>query len=380
MARKWTKVSQSKNDIVLVQKLFAILLVGLYAPCILGQNTPGESKDRDTTDFLIGYPVVFYFPETRLGFGASGLYTFRVNQDTLNNTSNMQLGFGYTQNRQLLIFYGYKFFLKENQQQFTGELGYYDYFYPFYGIGPETSLEDEEFYFVKFPRLKTQYLFRLGKPHLIGPAIHYDYYKITQIDPEGILASEEVYGRNGGHIAGLGVAYQFDRRNKQFYPSEGSYVESSFVTYSSHVLSSYGFGRFDFSYSKYNTLYKRLVLVSNLYLTNSFGSPPFQELARFGGPRTGRGYVVGRFVDRHQAGVQMELRHPLIWRFKLHLFGSVGNVYNEQNVLDYFDSLKWNGGIGLRFLLDKDDLLHMRFDYGRSNEGGELYITIGEAF
>lgn len=343
-----------------------------------GETIYSLTPQKDTSKYLIAYPVVFYFPETSLGFGGGGLYTFKAGSSQTNQTSNLQLGIGYTLNKQLLLFFGFNIFTHNNRRVLNGEIGYYDYFYPFYGIGSTSNPIDKESYFVTFPRVKVKYLIGLDQHHRLGPSLHYDYYRITKIEAEGILDQGSIVGSSGGSVAGLGFAYQFDNRNIQFYPSQGSFIDASWHFYNQSFISDFTFSKLTASYSQYFTLRKALTLATNIYVNLTTGSPPFQELAQYGGPKYARGFVIGRFVDKHQGVVQAELRHPLFWRLSLHAFGSLGNVFSDINQVTELP--KWNAGVGLRFLLDKDDLLNLRVDYGFSNEGGELYLTIGEAF
>jgi hypothetical protein len=59
-------------------------------------------------------------------------------------------------------------------------------------------------------------------------------------------------------------------------------------------------------------------------------------------------------------------------------FGGVGDVFGEER-LDLQDT-KWAAGAGIRFTIDRDAGLNLRFDYGRSPNESGFYVSIGEAF
>ena len=92
-----------------------------------------------------------------------------------------------------------------------------------------------------------------------------------------------------------------------------------------------------------------------------------------------RGYQAGRYRDKFAAYAQAEYRLPLIWVTWLAVFGSVGNVSRDLGSYS-FDSIKYTGGGGIRFRLNKEKFA-IRFDYAVTVEGGSnFYISANEAF
>ena len=88
------------------------------------------SSDSDTTKIknqILAYPVVFYLPETRWGFGAAGLYNFRFSDvPSESNPSQIQLIASYTQNKQLILVMPFELFRKNNTWKIKGEMTYSD--------------------------------------------------------------------------------------------------------------------------------------------------------------------------------------------------------------------------------------------------------------
>lgn len=341
-------------------------------------NNLDKKPDRDSLSFFAAYPLAFYFPETRLGLGGAALYTYRADKDERNKASNVQFAAGYTWNRQLLLLGTFNLWRNQNKQLFNGEVGFYDYFYPYYGNGSTSEVGALENYFVRFPRLKAKYLFLNHYGFYWGPAIHFDAYNIYDVETDGILDNNIVNGSGGGIVSGAGLAATLDRRDVQFYPTKGQFLEASLLYYTSILGSEYSYPRFSLTFSQYLPVSDKLTLALNYFQEYAGEDAPFQELALFGGPKYARGFVVGRFRDQIQTVVQAELRFPIYWRFKGVAFSSLGNVANDFASLT--DDVKFNYGAGVRFLLSKNDQLHIRADYGRSNEGGAFYLTIGEAF
>jgi hypothetical protein len=96
---------------------------------------------------FIALPLVFYTPEMRVGGGAASIYAFRFRRNGEDTKpSQAQLGFAYTQEKQILAYLPFQLYLK-NQEWFSyGELGYFRYVYQFFGIGNDTNEADKEAY------------------------------------------------------------------------------------------------------------------------------------------------------------------------------------------------------------------------------------------
>lgn len=92
-----------------------------------------------------------------------------------------------------------------------------------------------------------------------------------------------------------------------------------------------------------------------------------------------RGYPRNRFRDLNFAGVQLEYRFPLFWRFGMVSFGGAGDVFRKVDDVN-INTLKYSIGTGLRFLVNPAERLNIRFDYARGREGGYFYFSVAEAF
>jgi len=370
-------------------KINKILFLVVYLICAI-QITHGQDVVSTTLDssgieekenhFFAAYPFVFYLPETRWGFGGAAVYTFRPKNDTRSRTSNIQLGAAYTLNKQILTYLSYNILLDKDRWLFKGELGYYDYFYPYFGLGPKTIQKETENYFVEFPRLRAIFMRKIFNHIYTGGQIIWDNYNISKIEENGLLEAIKPKGYLGSDILGLGLAVQIDKRDNQFYPRSGIFSDLRLNFYNANFGSSLTYNKITVNLNRYDIIWKEKdhILVSQIALFYSGGDVPFQELSLWGGPQFGRGYTPGRFRDRAMGILQSEYRFPIYWRFKGAIFGSLGGVNTSLNkVMEY---PIWNAGAGIKFLLSKEDQLHMRLDYGISKEGGEFYLTVGEAF
>ncbi|MBO0930264.1 hypothetical protein [Fibrella aquatilis] len=90
-------------------------------------TTPPPDTTASKRSCLLPLPVVYYTPETRLGYGVAATATFRFRGDTAWKVRPSQVTFGavYTQYRQWLFYLPFQVFYKNNLYIAKGELVYY---------------------------------------------------------------------------------------------------------------------------------------------------------------------------------------------------------------------------------------------------------------
>jgi hypothetical protein len=89
---------------------------------------------------LIGYPIIFHSPETKLGIGATGSYFYRsAGSDTASRPSTIGSTLIYTQKQQIEIGAGADLYWKKDTYHFSGGIIYSKFPNTFYGIGNNIS-------------------------------------------------------------------------------------------------------------------------------------------------------------------------------------------------------------------------------------------------
>jgi len=345
----------------------------------LAQPDAGKKNDSIKNFKLTALPVLFFLPETGLGYGALGVGTFRFKGELeKSRPSSVQFAISATTKNQLLLFAPYELYWKDEKWRLVGEFGFYKYFYNFYGLGINSNETDFEIYEVTFPRLRTSLLNEVWPNISIGLGYELDIYYDFKIEENGILQATEIAGKNGGIVSNLGLLVFYDSRDDIFQPAEGYFVQAAAFT-SMNVLGS------SFSYSKFSLdarFYKRLkgqhIIATNLFLANNGEGTPLFDLNRLGSRRT-RGFNDRRFQDNGELSFTTEYRFPVSGRFGGVVFGSTGTV--ASNFSGLFSSRYRNTfGGGMRYTINKKDGIRIRVDYGQSAEGGNFYFTIREAF
>lgn len=357
-----------------------LLLIGLSFPVTADAQADSTNQKLVRTIGISGIPIVFYLPETRLGFGGAGIYTFQFSDQTPETRpSQVQLGLAYTLNDQVLLYLTHQFYLGKERWNIKGEWGYYRYFYDFFGVGNEVPEDFVENYGVTFPRIRYDFLYGINRNFYTGLRYWFDDYQLTDLDAEGLLIQGEIPGSESSVVSGLGWVTNLDTRDNIFYPSKGIYVETVAFFNRKALGSNFDFNRFTFDFTYYHALKTKHILATNFYLGWLNGTAPFNEMLLLGGRSRARGYYEGRYRDNRMLLLQSEYRFRFLPRFGITLFGSYGSVTSNWDALT-LAHFRYNVGVGIRFQLLKESLINLRVDYGLGKNTSGLYFTIGEAF
>lgn len=345
----------------------------------IGQDTLRQQSILEKRNSLFAIPFAFYMPETRWGFGTAGVYTFRLKREVLDSRpSKLQLGFAYTQNKQILFYLPYQLFAQNERVNIYGELGYYLFSYKYFGIGNNTREIDEEIYDVNYPRFRINALKKIRPNLYLGVRYWLDDYNIIETETEGELSSGTIAGSTSSFLSGAGLVLNYDSRNNLFFPDKGHYIETVLFANGKYLGSDFNFSKFYLDARTYIGI-KKSVIAFNFLGEFTSGTAPFNQLSYIGGSFKMRGIFEGRYKDNHSMVLQGEYRCPLFWRLKAALFASYGMVGAD---LDDFkpNNFKLSYGIGLRVLVNKKEKIHLRFDAGFGKGTSGYYVTIGEAF
>jgi len=346
------------------------------------QNQELENEQIDTTETkrysFVPLPLVYFTPETRWGFGLGAFLSFRFKDQTqVVPPSQMQIGFAYTLEKQLLAYLPFQLFIKDGKVKLYGELGYYKYVYRYFGNGSKSLESDEEIYKVDYPRVRLNALYRVHPKIFTGVRYFMDDYKIQEIETDGLLATQDVLGNKGGLISALGVVANYDSRDDVFYPIRGSLVELSFLANSKSLGSEFEFQKIFLDASRYFNFGKNNILALNIYSETTLGDAPFNQLSLLGGTKRMRGFLEGRFRDDHYLTFQSEYRFPIFWKIKGAIFGSFASIDSQE---DGFQKAFFAYGLGIRIGISKIEKINLRLDYGFGKNTSGFYLTFGEAF
>ncbi len=338
-------------------------------------------KTEDEGTFLL--PLLYYTPDTRWAAGAAGVHYFKIapkdSSEQTTRTSNVQLLADYTQNRQADLWSSWNVFTRNENYLLKGDLRFRNFPDKFYGIGNNTSKEQMESYSYNLIQIKTMFLKKVKPDFFIGFDYEFEKEYGIKTSPNGLLASGNITGSSGGIGSAIGFVGVYDSRDIVINAQKGMLFEFSTYLFNDKLGSSFNFFNVNTLYQKYWSVKPNHVVAFQYKSRFNFGDIPFIDMATLGNDDILRGYPKNRFRDKHFMGAQVEYRFPLFWRFGLTTFAGAGDVFGELNDL-HLNRIKYSVGTGLRFVVNPQEKLNIRLDYGYGREGGYFYFMVAEAF
>ncbi|WP_350286125.1 BamA/TamA family outer membrane protein [uncultured Croceitalea sp.] len=371
-----------------MEKRIGHILILILIPLVLSaQGRPEEFVKTDTLGKkknikFIGLPIAFYTPETEFGVGGGGQIFLLNNTNEYNQRlSNILFSGIYTTAGQIMFNVTPQIYIGSGDYFIDADYLFEIYPNSFWGIGPETPEENEEFYEQTTHKVKLRFLKRLPPDLNFGFTYNFANHQVTEVDEGGLLDSGDILGSDRTVISGIGAEFNLDTRNNTGSPTNGQLFEIG-AHFSSQILgATHGFNKFTLDLRNYAPVGDKGTLATQIFIENNFGDVPFQGMAFFGGSSSARGYFYGRFLDKNMYVAQAEYRHQFKPRWKFAVFGLFGSVANDASDLLRFNSLKPGYGAGVRFKLLKEQGTWLRLDIGNGKDGQNgIYFGINEAF
>lgn len=338
-----------------------------------GHVAAAQAEQRGRHWFAL--PVLFWLPETRLGFGATG--GLHVRLDGAPRPSSLFAAAVYTLEGQGSVDVAGDVYLRSGAL-LSGRVRAIHFPDVFYGIGPHSTEAQRE----KFTRRSVEAVLTTEIPITTnlraGPRLDLRAEEIRDRDPTGALAAGTVTGWNGYSAAGFGASASWDTRDNTFWTTRGSMVQAWYVYAPEMIGRSHGFGRGVFEARHFFPLGGGRALGVDAYAEGAHGDPPFTLLPKLGSTRFLRGIREGRYRDRLDWAAQTEYRTPVRGRLSATAFLATGAVAPRLSELSLRSAIV-AGGAGLRFRLT-DDGANIRLDVAASRQGVELYVLVLEAF
>lgn len=347
---------------------------------------PADTSAARPGNTLVPLPVIFYQPETKLGFGGLVSYYFQIGNRVPEpgapyQPSNLTLVGIYTTEKQIVISLGGELFLSGGRNRVVGDVGYIKFPTKYWGIGNETPDSNEEDYTPESVGGLGEVLHEVARGWFVGVGLQAGYRAVTEIDSGGAFEAGVVPGSDDGWAIGPGVLLTRDTRNSTVYPTRGGYHQLRAFLYDGAFGSDFDWGGFVLDMRGYFPVFRSQVVALRALSLASSGAPPFEFMPQLGGEQLLRGYFQGRYRDRQLLAFQGEVRTPVWWRFGMAGFvgvGQVGDVFGDFSLGGFHVS----AGGGLRFEISRQEGLNLRADYGWGFDvgSGGFYLSIGETF
>ncbi|MFC1715894.1 BamA/TamA family outer membrane protein [Candidatus Poribacteria bacterium] len=370
-----------KKVLVIILQVLPILLMITANPGYSSASEAENTAEDDGSGSSLGaVPMIGYSPETKLLFGAAGIYTFHMDKHG-GRPSSIPVMSIYTQKKQYSIGLAPELYLSGDRYRVTGGISFAKFPDKFYGIGNNTLDDMEEDYTPQWILFNAGLQRRIYIGLNFGVQYEFEKSKVTEADPDGLLATGQIDGSEGGINSGAGLLMNWDDRDNIFFPTAGRFYQISSMTYTDILGSDYEFTRLGLDLRQYIPILPSHTLALQGLINYITGDPPFHKLSLLGGQNIVRGYYLGRYREKNMIAFQMEYRVLPVWWRRLGVVGfyGLGAVANEMSDFE-LDDFKHSVGVGLRFQLDTKERVNFRVDYAYGKDSSGIYITALEAF
>jgi len=323
-------------------------------------------------------PGLSYTPEHGLTVAGAVLRYFRPEEED-RRSSRIGLQAGISLDGRAEVDFDPELWFLSDRLNIDGssQVTYFDYSY--FGIGNDTPDEAGEDYTAFRVNARVELIGHLTHTLYSGVLYDFRYEDITRVEPGGALDAGAAVGAGGGFLSGVGALIRWDSRDHSYSPRSGGVVTFSPRLYAEALGSDFTFSRWLIDASWFFGLGGAHVIGVDARGDFRTGDPPFDHLSLAGGSRLLRGMLEGRYRDMHYVAAQAEYRFPIYWRFGGVAFAGAGRVAGALDELALAD-LKYSVGGGLRFAVNPDERINVRFDVGHSDGETNVYFRILEAF
>lgn len=258
-------------------------------------------------------------------------------------------------------------------------INYEGYFYSFkdkfWGIGYKNDSNDanESVYKRLQAHASADFVYRFDSRFFLGPLAHFTYVNATRIDRPDLFDGQSPKT----FTTGLGLTVLYDSRDMPLNAYRGVYVRFNQLFNPRFLANKYAFSRSELTASGYAGVWKGGVLAAQFHADVTYGNTPWGMMPTFGGSDRMRGYFEGRYRDKCEMDITIELRQHVWRRNGLVLWLGAGSVFPK------FSAFKWtqvlpNAGIGYRWRFKPR--VNVRVDVGFGRDGYGVNFSLNEAF
>ena len=368
----------------------------LFAQQLAAQDSVRYSPRKTIRNFLnpdsvplinfkvVPIPLLTSAPETGLRVGGALEYFFNAKkkgEQSEARGSNIYGQMSISAKGQFEVKGSWQVFTKGEHFVFRGGAGYTTNTDRYWGVG-NAGLAEKNYYTQNYSRLFLESrTYRLLKNQwYAGLKLDYsDSYNLSSDKPLDSV-NARVSGINGSKVFGLGPALLYEGRDYPFSAHNGAFAEIYFSHYMPVSGDSYKYDTWFIDLRKYYPISKENTLAFQFMSLNSSGNVPLREMPRIGGASLMRGYFTGRFRDNSYTAGQAEIRFQ-IWRWLYGASFAAAGIM-DQSINQYqFSNIRYAGGLGLRFLVNKKNRMFLRADCAlNGTSGAAYYIRLNEAF
>lgn len=346
------------------------------SPAPEAATTGGAADSASDARRFIPFPVLFYAPETGLGFGAAAVWYFRAERSRLSSLSPLLV---YTSRGQFLVSARLESWFGRNRWRAVADAGFSRFPTKFWGIGNETPDEAEEDYTPRTVRGLAGLERRVAGSLYAGITASALARDLVEVEEDGALSAGSVPGTGRTELWSLGLSATWDSRDDVVTPRRGVLGLALVERVTDRAREHARWTAWSVDVRGYVPIGQFVVAGQAVFRDIGGTAAPFDRLPGLGGDRLLRGYYEGRWRDATLLLFQAEARVPVWRRFGAVAFVGAGQVAPGLSSMG-LDRLHGSAGIGVRYRLARDRPLNVRADFAVGEGSTGLYVQVGEAF
>ncbi len=369
-----------------MNKVNILILFTVFDTYVFAQQIDVDSLFNESSKTLTGVPLVVNSPAINTGFGAMGMYFFKVNKDDkVSPPSTINLTGLYSTNKSYFMLLSSRLFWNQDKNRSTFATGTISINNNFlYNVdGNEVRLvytEKRNFITAEYSR-KLLGEFYFGLLYL-GTYTSYQFNNGTQEEND---FTEDFFNKRGigaNFVSSIGLNISYDTRDYVYYPTRGLMFTIRPKLNADWLGSDNNYTDTDFEAAYYVPVAANQVLAIGLGGGFATGDVPFDGYQNYGIRNNLRGYHAGKYKGKHMVALQAEYRWRLYKRWGMVAFGGAGSVWGNDNPEEAFEQkLLPSAGAGLRFMVSAEKKINLRLDYAFGTDGNQgLYFGVMEAF
>lgn len=335
-------------------------------------NHRDETKPFDVS--FIGGP--HYSSDTGFGIGLVAAGFYRSNRaDTLSQPSNVSLYADVSTSGFYLVGLRGDHLFDYDRRRIDYNLYFYSFPRDFWGIGYRqgNNMDNKSRFKELYVNASVDFLWRVAPHFYAGPAIEMGYVNARR------RHRPELWNGQRPHIFNFGAGFraQLDTRDNLTAPGRGLLLQLEQRFCPRFLGNDYAFSYTDFRACVYTRLWRDATFAARYHTRLGYGNVPWNMMSTFGGSSVMRGYYEGRYRDKGEMDLTVELRQHVWRRNGVVLWLGAGTVYPKLSKLRFKHILP-NGGIGYRW--EFKQLTNVRVDFGLARGEHAFIFSINEAF
>lgn len=335
-------------------------------------NKPRQEKKFDIS--FIGGP--HYSSDTKFGIGLVAAGVYRA--DTVDRSlppSNVSLYLDATTSMFFTLGLRGTHISQGDRWRLNYDVHFSSIATKFWGIGYKSCVNDDNESKYKYLNSKAEasWMLRMADNLYLGPLAAFDYVNGRDFAKPELWRGEDDRTFN----LGVGLTLQYDSRDCLTCAWQGLYFRLDQRFNPRFLLNRYAFSLTELTFSTYNRLWRDATLAFRIHGRLTYGNTPWGLLSTLGGSDNMRGYFEGRYRDKSEIDVCLELRQHIWRRNGVVAWIGAGSIFPK------FSDMRWrqilpNYGIGYRW--EFKERVNVRLDLGFGRHQTGFIFSINEAF